>query len=242
MSGSKFSYKPSQTPVSKRVIQLHAATVILLGIVLLSGIIIAGWFAGEDRISGVLTQVNDWQMHPPIWLEAPKIDMKYLLLPTVGLLLTVFVVMKMSPQPRIWSQRLVVAILIIVTLRYVLWRSLSTLNLVDPLNGVFSLGLFFAEMLMLSTSIIQLFLMFNFKERYHEADVKSLAVISGIYVPDVDILIPTYNEPSFIVRRTIIGCQALDYTNKKIYLLDDTNRSEMRELAEELGCHYLTRP
>jgi len=241
MSGSKFSYKPSQTPVSKRVIQLHAATVILLGIVLLSGIIIAGWFAGEDRISGVLTQVNDWQMHPPIWLEAPKIDMKYLLLPTVGLLLTVFVVMKMSPQPRIWSQRLVVAILIIVTLRYVLWRSLSTLNLVDPLNGVFSLGLFFAEMLMLSTSIIQLFLMFNFKERYHEADVKSLAVISGIYVPDVDILIPTYNEPSFIVRRTIIGCQALDYTNKKIYLLDDTNRSEMRELAEELGCHYLTR-
>ncbi|WP_373525522.1 glycosyltransferase [Nostoc sp.] len=241
MSGSKFSYKPPQTPVSKRVIQLHTATVILLGIVLLSGIIVAGWFAGEDIISGILTQVNDWQMHPPVWLEASKIEPKYLLLPTGGFLLAVFVVMKISPQPRIWSQRLVVVILIIVTLRYVLWRSLSTLNLVDPLNGVFSLGLFFAEMLMLSTSTIQLFLMFNFKERYHEADVKSLVVISGIYVPDIDVLIPTYNEPCFIVRRTIIGCQALDYTNKKIYLLDDTNRSEMRELAEELGCHYMMR-
>lgn len=242
MSGSKFSYKPSQTAVSKRVIQLHTATVIVLGIVLLSGIIIAGWFAGEDRISGVLTQVNDWQMHPPIWLEAPKIERKYLLLPTVGFFLIVFIVMKMSPQPRIWSQRLVVVILFIVTLRYVLWRSLSTLNLGDPLNGVFSLGLFFAEMLMLSTSIIQLLFMLNIKERHHEADVKSLAVISGNYVPNVDILIPTYNEPSFILRRTIIGCQALDYANKTIYLLDDTTRLEMRELAEELGCYYITRP
>ncbi|MBG1266890.1 glycosyltransferase [Nostoc sp. WHI] len=242
MSGSKFSYKPSQTPVSKRVIQLHTATVIVLGIVLLSGIVIAGWFAGEDRISGVFTQVNEWQMHPPMWLELPRIEGKYLLLPTVGLLLTVFVVMKISPQPRIWSQRLIVIIIFIVTLRYILWRSLSTLNLVDPLNGVFSLGLFFAEMLMLSTNIIQLFFMLDIKERHQEADVKSLAVISGIYLPNVDILIPTYNEPCFILRRTIIGCQALDYANKTVYLLDDTNRLEMKELAEELGCYYIIRP
>lgn len=242
MLGSKFSYKPDKVPIFKRVIQFHTATLILLSIVLLASIIVVGWFAGDDRISEIFAQINDWQMHPPIWLKVPRIEGKYLLLPTVGLLLTVFVVMKISPQPRIWSQRLVVGILIILTLRYVLWRSLSTLNLIDPLNGVFSLGLFFAEMLMLVNSTIQLFFMLNIKERHREADVKSLAVVSGSFLPSVDILIPTYNEPVFILRRTIIGCQALNYPNKIIYLLDDTNRSEMRELTEELGCHYLTRP
>ncbi|MEH2457149.1 glycosyltransferase [Nostoc sp.] len=242
MLGSKFSYKPDKVPIYKRVIQFHTATLILLSIVFLSSIIVVGWFAGDDRISEIFAQINDCQMHQPIWLEVPRIEGKYLLLPTVGLLLTVFVVMKISPQPRIWSQRLVVGILIILTLRYVLWRSLSTLNLIDPLNGVFSLGLFFAEMLMLVNSTIQLFFMLNIKERHREADVKSLAVVSGSFLPSVDILIPTYNEPVFILRRTIIGCQALDYANQIIYLLDDTNRSEIRELTEELGCHYLTRP
>ncbi|MHC0065438.1 glycosyltransferase [Nostoc sp. UIC 10890] len=242
MSKLKFSYKPPQNTVSKKVIRFHTATLILLGVFFLSAIIVVGWFAGEDRISGVFAQINYWQMHPPMWLEVPRIDSKYLLLPTVGLLLIVFVVTKISPQPRIWSQRLIVGILIILTLRYILWRSLSTLNLVDPLNGVFSLGLFFAEMLMLLNTTIQLLFMLNIKERHREADMKSLAVISGSFVLSVDILIPTYNEPVFILRRTIIGCQALDYAKKRIYLLDDTNRSEMKDLAEELGCHYMTRP
>ena len=40
--------------------------------------------------------------------------------------------------------------------RYVLWRSLSTLNLSNPLNGVFRLWLFFLEMLVLFSNTIQL--------------------------------------------------------------------------------------
>ncbi|MDZ8108768.1 MAG: glycosyltransferase [Nostoc sp. DedQUE12a] len=241
MSESNFSYKPSKTPFDKRVNQLHTATLVLVGIIFLFTIVIVGWFAGENRISEIFAQVNNWQMYPPMWLKVPTNQGKYLLLPTIGFLLAVFVVMKISPQPRIWSQRLVVVILIIVTLRYVLWRSLSTLNLIDPLNGVFSLGLFFAEMLVIVNSIIQLLFMFDIKERHQEADAKSLAVVRGIFVPSVDVLIPTYNEPVFILRRTIIGCQALDYTNKKIYLLDDKNRPEMISLAKELGCYYITR-
>lgn len=39
-----------------------------------------------------------------------------------------------------------------------------------------------------------------------------------------------------------MGCQALDYPHKTIYLLDDTRRPEMRSLAAELGCEYRTRP
>lgn len=222
--------------------KLRKATLFLLGIIFLFSIILAAWFAGENTISGIFAQIYTLQENPPIWLEVPMVRGKYLLAPTGVLLITVLVVMKVSPQPRVWSQRLVVGILIILTLRYILWRSLSTLNLVNPLNGVFSLSFFLLEMLMLFGGTIQLFLMLNLKDRRREADEKSIAVINGDFVPSVDILIPTYNEANFILRRTIIGCQALEYTNKKIYLLDDTRRPEIEKLAFELGCEYVTRP
>ncbi|WP_017319166.1 glycosyltransferase family 2 protein [Mastigocladopsis repens] len=222
-------------------LQLRKATLYLLSIVFLFSIIIAAWFAGEDTISEIFSQIHILQENPPIWLEVPMVK-GYLLAPTVALLLSVLLVMKISPQPRVWSRRLVVGILIILTLRYILWRSLSTLNLVNPLNGVFSIGFLLLEMLMLFGGTIQLFLMLNVKDRCREADEKSVAVINGHFVPSVDILIPTYNEPAFILRRTIIGCQALEYANKKIYLLDDTRRPEIKKLALKLGCEYVIRP
>ncbi len=216
-------------------------TLMLVGTLIISGLVVALWFAGEHHISEIFEQVNNLQQHPPMWLEVPMVMREYLLAPTVALFIVVLAVMRVSPQPRTWSRRIVVGILIILTLRYVTWRSLSTLNLVNPLNGVFSLGLFALEMVMLVSSTIQLFLMLNVKDRKRDADRKSLAVIDGSFNPTVDIFIPTYNEPTFILRRTIIGCQTLDYPNKKIYLLDDTRRQEMAELAQELQCEYITR-
>jgi len=80
------------------------------------------------------------------------------------------------------------------------------------------------------------------KDRRSEANRLAIDVVEGRFTPSVDILIPTYNEPAYILKRTVIGCQALDYAHKKIYLLDDTRREEIRQLAEELGCEYTTRP
>ncbi|AFY30945.1 glycosyltransferase [Calothrix sp. PCC 7507] len=242
VSKSNLSYKTLKTPLAKGVFQFRATTLILLISVILLTIVVVGWFAGEATISGIFTQINHWQVNSPKWLNVPSISREYLLAPSLGLLFTVFIVMKISPQPRIWSQRFVVGILIILTSRYMMWRSLSTLNVENPLTGVFSLGLFCLEMLMLFKSSISLFLMLNVKDRHREANTKSLAVIDGSFLPSIDILIPTYDEKSFILRRTIIGCQALEYANKKIYILDDTRRSEIKDLAEELGCEYVTRP
>ncbi len=242
MSVTQSKRKASKWRAYKRFLRFRTATLILLGIVTFAGIVIAGWFGGDRHISNIFEYVNIWQKNPPMWLEVPMVREKYLLAPTVGLFLAVLLIMRISPQPRIWSRRVVVGILIILTLRYVVWRSLSTLNLIDPLNGMFSLGLLLFEMLVLLGSTIQLFLMLNLKDRKREADINSLAVIDGIFNPTVDVFIPTYDEPVFILRRTIIGCQALDYGNKTIYLLDDTRRPEMAELAVELGCEYFSRP
>ncbi|MEM6402629.1 MAG: glycosyltransferase [Cyanobacteria bacterium P01_D01_bin.116] len=221
--------------------KIRTATLFLISIVILSGVVVGAWFAGEDKINAIFAEINFLQRNPPLWLEAPMVTGKYLLAPTVALLIAVWGIMKISPQPRIWSRRLVVGILLLLTGRYILWRSLSTLNLDTPLNGAFSLSLFGLEMLVLFSATIQLFLMLNVKERRQDADRKSIAVIEGDFNPSVDVLIPTYNEPAFILRRTIIGCQALEYNKKTIYLLDDTRRLEMKALAEELGCEYITR-
>ena len=242
MTTSDLGNKALESRNRRGVLQPRLATLFLLGIVVLSGVIVTAWFAGVGAIEKIFAQIQFLQENPPMWLEVPRVMGEYLLAPTVALFLVAIAIMKASPQPRTWSRVLVVGILLGLTLRYVLWRSLSTLNLTNPLNGFFSLGLFLLEMLMLASSTIQLFLMLKMKSRNREADQLTNQVLDGSFQPSVDIFIPTYDEPIFILRRTLIGCQAIEYANKKIYLLDDTRRPEMKQLAEELGCEYMARP
>jgi len=225
-----------------RVFKFRAATLILLGVVVLAGAIAAAWFAGEGTITDIFARINQLQESPPLWISVPMVASSYLVAPAVVLWLVVQVVTRVSPQPKPWSQLIVVGILLVLTVRYVLWRSLATLNLSTPLNGVFSLALFVLEMLMLTSSTIQLALLMNVRDRKSEADQKAIAVQQGQFTPSVDVLIPTYDEPAEILRRTVVGCQAMTYPNKRIYLLDDTRRPEIQQLAQELGCEYMTRP
>ncbi len=226
----------------RRIVRPQAATLVLVSVVGLAAAICVAWFAGEGLIPRLFAQLNTLQNTPPWWLQVPMMLGNYIFVPTVLLLIIALGVMWISPQPRGWARIVVVSILLVLTVRYILWRSLSTLNLADPTNGVFSLGLFFLEMLMLAGSTIQLLLMLRVRDRREEADQNAIAVLSGQFAPPVDVFIPTYNEPEFVLRRTIIGCQAMEYANKRIYLLDDTHRPEIRSLAAELGCEYMTRP
>ncbi|MGK7923231.1 MAG: glycosyltransferase [Trichodesmium sp.] len=222
-------------------VKLHLATLLLIGGFTLLTIIVVTWFAGIGQIDEFFAQIHYFQENPPILVQEPKENSKYLILPTILLFLITQGIMKISPTPKNWSRVLVVGILLGLTIRYLSWRTLSTLNLADPVNGVFSLSLFGLEILALSSSILLLFLMVRVRNRQREADYFSQAVLDKTFQPSVDILIPTYDEPEFILERTVIGCQALDYLNKKVYLLDDTNRLEVKKLAEKLGCEYLTR-
>jgi cellulose synthase (UDP-forming) len=218
--------------------------IVLLGFAIATvlTVITIGWFSGEATLTQMFNQLHQFQQNPPFWLEVPDIHEKYLLLPTAILGVIVCLVMKISPQPDLWSRIIVVSVLLAVTIRYFLWRSLSTLNLADPLNGLLSLTILLMEVVMIFSNSLQIYHSLKIQKRHDQADQMSVAVIQDKYKPSVDILIPTYNEPVPILRRTIIGCQALDYPDKTIYLLDDTRRPEMRQLAKELGCEYITRP
>ncbi|MEG4306748.1 glycosyltransferase [Microcoleus sp. D3_18a_C4] len=241
MTTSRFDFQDLKRRFG-RISRVPAATLVVLGVLAFAGAIAGAWFAGEGTVSGIFATINIWQQNPPVWLQVPATSKMYLLVPTFVLVSAALAAIKISPQPQKWSRAVVVAIILALTIRYVLWRSLATLNLTDPLNGIFSLGLFFLEMLLVFNTSIQLYLMLRMKDRRREADRMAVAVEAGNFTPPVDIFIPTYNEPAFILRRTVIGCQALDYPNKKVYLLDDTKRHEIKLLAKELGCEYITRP
>ncbi|MEG4498017.1 glycosyltransferase [Microcoleus sp. F10-C6] len=222
--------------------RIPIATIVMLASVMLAGGLVAAWFSGNGTLDRLFAQLQAMQNHPPMWLQVPMVMGEYLLTPTIALLAISLLIMRVSPVPRTWSRVVVVGILLMLVMRYLLWRSLTTLNVSAPLDGVFSIGLFLLEIFLLLTNILQLFLMLWVKDRRSEANRLAIDVVEGRFTPSVDILIPTYNEPAYILKRTVIGCQALEYANKKIYLLDDTRREEIRQLAEELGCEYITRP
>jgi cellulose synthase (UDP-forming) len=241
MTATRLDSQSLQSSEQQTAKQLQIATLVMLLIVGLSGLVVGLWFAGIGKIERIFDQIQRLQDTPPLWLEVPMMMGHYLIAPTVILFIAVLVITKISPQPRTWSRVIVVSILLATTIRYVLWRSLSTLNVDDPLNRTFSLLLFLLELMLIASSTLLLVLMLQVKHRQREADALSQHVMDGSFQPTVDIFIPTYDEPAFILKRTIIGCQAIDYAQKTIYLLDDTRRPEMAELAAELGCKYMTR-
>ncbi|WP_066116683.1 glycosyltransferase [Geminocystis sp. NIES-3709] len=177
-----------------------------------------------------------------LWLSFSNLNL-YLtsLYPLIIGVLIVNVTMQLSPQQKQWSKIIIVSTSLFFMIRYFLWRSTSTFNLTDPINSLFSIGLFLIELAFIISPFWQTILTLNIKSRKSQADKMSEAVKEGIYQPTVDILIPSYNEPLEVVKRTIVGCQTIEYNHKKIYLLDDGDREEMKNLCAELNCHYITR-
>jgi len=228
--------------VRTKTIRPQLATIILVGIVIGAAGIAILWATGIGTVADIFAYLNLLQEKPPMWVEAPMVMSRILLLPSIVAFLVAFTITKVSPEPRAWSRFIVVGILLCLTFRYVQWRSLATLNLSNPLDGTFSIALFALEMFALLSVTLQLFLTLKVKDRRREVDQLAASVLAGTFQPTVDIFIPTYNEPEFILRRTIIGCQEIDYEPKTVYLLDDTKRDSVANLAQELGCNYLTRP
>lgn len=122
--------------------QPKIATLVLLGITLIAAIIVLLWAAGVGQINDIFAYLNSLQERPPMWVEAPMVMSQFLLAPTIIFFLIAIIITKVSSEPKTWSRILVIAILLALTIRYVLWRSLFSLNLDSSLNGTFSIALF----------------------------------------------------------------------------------------------------
>lgn len=123
--------------------------------------------------------------------------------------------------------RLLVVLYLIVASVYLGWRP-STLN---PAAPWFSWLLYGAELFGFATTLLHLFMTWKLTVRLPVAAQAGLGV---------DVLIPTFNEPVELVRRTLLAARNLQYPCT-IWLLDDGNRAEMATLAAELDVRYLAR-
>jgi len=61
-------------------------------------------------------------------------------------------------------------------------------------------------------------------------------------MPDVDVLIPVYNEPVDVVEPTVASAVRLRGGRVVVHLLDDAGRPELEELAARHGARYVHRP
>jgi cellulose synthase (UDP-forming) len=224
-----------------------------------SPVTIAPWvwliFAGSLALAGGALFVTSWtstgpsflpsELHTPAterllpeFLHLPS-DPWDAALPTLSVLAFCFL-LRFIPATN-WTRLIVKGIFIALTLRYLVWRTIATFNFESLPSTIFSLLLYAIEVIgifvMLLVAVQSVWSMQH--RRSQQADHYEQQVRSGAYLPSVDVFVPSYNEPEFIVRRTVMGCQAMDYPNKTVYLLDDTRRPQMRELAAKLGCGYI---
>jgi cellulose synthase (UDP-forming) len=145
-----------------------------------------------------------------------------------------------TQAPPLWLKIILSLGASFLNLRYLHWRVTETL-LLDWYNAPISLGLFIMELIAIVNVTLLNYQTLILTNHSPEADRGQERIRQGLYTPSVDVLIPTYNEPNFVLRRTVVGAQAMHYPNKEVWLLDDSRRPHVKQLAEELGCKYATR-
>ncbi|MDP6387514.1 MAG: glycosyltransferase, partial [Planctomycetota bacterium] len=133
----------------------------------------------------------------------------------------------MSQKPR----QALMAICALVTLIYLSYRGLYTLNHESVYASIASWMLYSAEL----WGGMSLFLFFL--QVWDTQDPQEQPPLEDV---TVDVFVPTYNEDVAILRGTLQACLAMDYPHRT-FLLDDGRREEMRQLCEELGVHYIAR-
>jgi len=58
----------------------------------------------------------------------------------------------------------------------------------------------------------------------------------------VDIFVPVCREPIEIIRRTVMAALAIEYENKTVYILDDGEDDQLRDMAATYNIGYIRRP
>jgi cellulose synthase (UDP-forming) len=144
-----------------------------------------------------------------------------------------------------------------VVLRYVYWRTTSTLPpLSTPVDFAFGLTLYLAEMYCVVVLAMSLFIIADPVER------DDPPISDEDDLPTVDVFVPSYNEDAELLASTLAAAKSMDYPADKlrVYLLDDggtdakvnaadprvalpaqRRRATLKALAERLDCRYITR-
>jgi cellulose synthase (UDP-forming) len=150
-----------------------------------------------------------------------------------AIVLATIVLTRWVPRHPRWRP-FVIALNLAITLRYLWWRAAETLNWEGGAGTWLSLTIYAAEIY--GFLIVLHHYLIATRRRKREAQPPDAA-----WSPSVDVFITTYNEEAEILYRTIVGCQAMEYANKRVHVLDDGNRKEIAALCQRLGVAYIAR-
>src|SRR5580692_10332522 len=132
------------------------------------------------------------------------------------------------------------------TFRYGYWRLTQTVRFFqDPANHWGALDAFFIMSLIVAETYAFFILFLGYFQTIwplRRAPV-ALPEVEEEW-PQVDVLIPTCNEPLDVVRYTALGALNMDWPADKmhVYILDDGRRKEFEQFAFEAGIGYKIRP
>lgn len=130
-------------------------------------------------------------------------------------------------EPLETPRRVLVGLFIAVSVWYLGWR-LGTFN---PDAPILSRLIYGAEVFGFATAMLHIFMTWRLSVRQAPAPDRPRSV---------DVFVPTYNESTSLVRKTLLAALAMEQPHT-VWLLDDGRRPEMAALARELGCRYLAR-
>lgn len=144
-----------------------------------------------------------------------------------------------------------------VAIRYLIWRvQFSVPWGEDPFSLFCSLALLFAEIMGITLSLLGAFI------NIHPLRREAIAVdMEDDRLPTVDVMVPSYNESSALLRTTLLAATQMEYPEEKlkVYLLDDggtdakcqqqgqpgedarARREQLQQLCQDVGCVYLAR-
>jgi cellulose synthase (UDP-forming) len=116
----------------------------------------------------------------------------------------------------------------LATLRYLWWRIFHTDN---PAAQWFFWAFLCAEVL----NFVETFLFYR-----SSWSATRYATPAPLASRSVDVFIATYDEPLELLRETVVCARSIRYPHQT-YVLDDGNRPEVKQLAEQLGAGYIAR-
>lgn len=158
----------------------------------------------------------------------------YALIMVITLLLS-YIVSKQKVEYR----KILIFINAVVCCIYIIWR----ITVIPIHSGIISfllgITLFLAEALGLISFL-------NFKYLFtkkYKLELKTLDDFQYGNIPYVDVLICTYNEPLYLLEKTIAASTNLDYpTHKfKIHVCDDGRRDSLKLLCKKYNVNYISR-
>ncbi|MCX5921599.1 MAG: glycosyltransferase [Candidatus Melainabacteria bacterium] len=191
-----------------------------------------------EQLMKLNTMMQQFQhaLSRPLWPDVSLfLPLEVQLLISLGLFFSILLVGVFFPKNR----GLLIVLTVVSVLRHLVWRGVDTLVFPDTPHTIIGYTLYAAEILAFISLSLGYFQLYKPTDRAKFP--AKLNEAKNAQVPHVDILVCTYNESLSVLYRTLVGCVAMDYPKKTIYLLDDGKRDAMAQLAQHLGVEYIAR-